>query len=139
MARKIIKLAGGLYSKLKMLSGAEALQEREVIVTTDTKELYVGASDGSFSLVNGVLFGDTLNNIQEYDPEKGRFFFNLEKGNLYIGTGTGWNLIGIVLKNLGGLVKDSNSGEISVNVDGVSIIINENGELTIGNTDYGLF
>lgn len=139
MARKIIKLAGGSYTRLKALSGSEQLQGREVVITTDTHELYVGNGDGSFDLLGNILFGNLKDDITTVDPQKGRMFFDEITKCLFIGNGTGWKRIGISYSNLKGLNYNNETDELEVKVDNISIIFNSNGELSINNTDYGEF
>lgn len=139
MSRNIIKLAGGTYARLKALSGSEVLKDREVVISKDTSELFVGNADGTFNLLGNVIVGENISEINNVDPEKGRFFFNSEKSNLYFGTGTGWKLVGINIARLGGLATNEITGEIYVNIDNNSIIMTTDGKLSVGNTDYGEF
>ena len=139
MSRNIIKLAGGTYTRLKGLSGSEALHGREVVLTTDTNELYVGKGDGTYHLLGNTIFGGSLSEIQETDPLEGRYFYDSEKGNLYLANGTGWKKVGVSYDVLRGLGLDDTSGELYIKVDEKFIIFDEQGRLTLGNTDYGEF
>ena len=139
MSRNIIKLAGGSYSRLKGLSGSEALKDREVVVTTDTYELYVGRGDGTYHLLGNTIFGGSLSEIQDTDPLEGRYFFDSSKGILYLGNGTGWKKVGITYDKLRGLGFDDKTGDLYVQVDNKFIVFDSEGRITLGNTDYGEF
>ena len=139
MARNIIRLAGGNYSKLKSLMGDEALKDREVVVAKDTNELYVGKGNGEYSLLGNVHIGKNKADINSVDPEKGRFYFVEQTGMLYIGTGTGWKRAGVIIPILSGLELNEETGELKVKVDNNSIIINNSGNLAVKNTDFGVF
>lgn len=137
MARKIIKLAGGQYKSLKALSGAEALKGREVVVTMDTKELFVGNGDDTYSLLGSAIFG-TKNDLYQTDSLKGRFFFDTEKETLYLANGVGWKRIGIRVSDFGGLTIDPESSKLSINTDNQTIIIDQQNKLKVNIDDKTL-
>lgn len=139
MARNIIRLAGGTYARLKALTGIEKLKGREVVITTDTNELFVGKDDGSFELLGGVHFGETLNDISLVDPKSGRFFYDQENSILYLANGIGWKKVAVQIKTKDGLAYDEKTGELTLQVDNKSILINEDGNLETGNIDFGEF
>lgn len=138
MARNKIKLAGGRYINLKALSGAESLEYREVVLTTDTHELFAGIGNGDFTLLGNVTIG-TKSRLGTIDPLHGRLFFDYENGILYVGTDLSWKRCGIVVGNRSALSIDAFTGELFINTDNESIIINENNALAVNNTDYGTF
>lgn len=87
MARKILQLAGGTYTSLAALSGGTALNDRELVVTSDTHELYIGDSTGRFHLAGQALFGDSA--TRTTTPSKpGRFFYDTTTAVLYMGVGS---------------------------------------------------
>lgn len=137
MARNIIKLAGGSYTRLKALSGSEQLQGREVVISTDTHELYVGNGDGSFDLLGNILFGSKED--ESIYPQRGRLLFDTEKSLLFIGTGSEWKKIGVDYSSSKGLNYNEETGEVEIKVDDESIVFNPEGELSVQNTDYGEF
>jgi len=138
MARNKIKLAGGRYSSLKALSGPDALDYREVVLTTDTHELYAGTGGGEFSLLGNVTIGNK-SQLVETDPLEGRLFFDYVNGVLYIGTGSGWKKTGFTLAEKSGLKFDEETGDLMVSTDNTTIIINNDNELEVNNVDYGMF
>ena len=138
MARNRIKLAGGKYINLKALSGAESLEYREVVLTTDTHELFAGTETGDFTLLGNVTIG-TKSRLGATDPLYGRLFFDYENGILYVGTDLSWKRCGIVVGNRSALSIDAFTGELFINTDNESIIINDNNALAVNNTDYGSF
>ena len=138
MARNIIKLAGGKYISLKALSGSEMLQYREVVLTTDTHELYAGTGNGEFALLGNVTIG-TKAELSSTDPVKGRLYFDYVNGIMYVGNGIGWKRNGLSIANKSALVIDEFTGELSVVVDDKSIVINDINQLEVNNTDYGNF
>ena len=138
MARNKIKLAGGKYTSLKALTGPDALEYREVVLTTDTHELFAGTGNGEFSLLGNVAIG-TKAQLTETDPIEGRLFFDYVNGVLYVGTGSGWKKSGFTLADKSGLKFDEETGDLSVSTDNETIIVNEDNELEVNNVDYGLF
>lgn len=139
MPRNIIRLAGGTYERLKALVGTERLKDREVVISKNTNELYVGKSDGSFELLGNVHLGNTIADIRNIDPQRGRFFYNSESGVLYLANGDGWKRIGVKITSGSGLSINESTGELTVNVDNKSIVINPEGKIAVENTDYGVF
>ena len=138
MARKKILLAGGSYINLKALSGNEALVNREVVLTTDTHELFAGVGDGDYVLLGNARIG-IKSNLNTIDPIEGRFFFDYENGILYIATGTGWKRCGISLSPKSALSFDVSTGDLTVVTDNETIMINSNNALEVKNIDYGVF
>ena len=138
MARNRIKLAGGKYTSLKALTGPDALEYREVVLTTDTHELFAGTGNGEFSLLGNVAIG-TKAQLSETDPVEGRLFFDYVNGVLYVGTGSGWKKSGFTVADKSGLKFDVETGDLYVSTDNETIIVNEENELEVNNVDYGLF
>jgi len=138
MARNRIKLAGGKYNSLKALTGPDALEFREVVITTDTNELFAGTGEGEFSLLGNVTIG-TKTNLTATDPLEGRLYFDYSSGVLYIGTGNGWKRSGFTLAEKSGLTFDPVSGDLMVSTDNETIVVNNNNELEVNNVDYGHF
>ncbi len=138
MSRNIIKLAGGRYVSLKALSGSEMLQYREVVLTTDTHELYAGTGNGEFALLGNVTIG-TKAELSSTDPVKGRLYFDHTNGIMYVGNGVGWKRNGLTIADKSALVIDEFTGELKVLVDNESVVINEENQLEVNNTDYGNF
>ena len=138
MARNRIKLAGGKYTSLKALTGPDALEFREVVLTTDTHELFAGTGNGEFSLLGNVAIG-TKAELTQTDPLEGRLFFDYQSGVLYVGTGSGWKRSGFTLAEKSGLKYDAETGDLSVSTDNETIIINNDNELEVNNVDYGIF
>ena len=138
MARNRIKLAGGKYASLKSLSGPDALEYREVVLTTDTHELFAGTGNGEFSLLGNVSIG-TKAQLTETDPLEGRLYFDYANGILYVGTGSGWKRSGFTLADKSGLKFNPDTGDLSVSTDNETIIVNNENELEVNNVDYGLF
>ncbi len=138
MARNRIKLAGGKYNSLKALTGPDALEFREVVITTDTHELFAGTGEGEFSLLGNVTIG-TRANLTATDPLEGRLFFDYSAGVLYVGSGTGWKRSGFTLAEKSGLTFDPISGDLMVSTDNETIVVNSDNELEVNNVDYGHF
>lgn len=141
MARNIIRLAGGTYERLKRLSGSDVLRDREVVISRDTHELYAGTGDGSYELLSNVHIGNTADDILSIDPQNGRLYYSEDKGRLFVANGTSWKKISSsidVLPNCG-LVYNSETGKLELKIDNESIIVDENGNLAVGNTNYGEF
>ena len=138
MARNRIKLAGGKYNSLKALAGPDALEFREVVLTTDTHELFAGTGGGEFSLLGNVTIG-TRTELTATDPLEGRLFFDYPNGILYIGTGSGWRRSGFTVADNSGLIMDPVTGDLMVSTDNETIIVNDENELEVNNVDYGHF
>ena len=138
MARNRIKLAGGKYNSLKALTGPNALEFREVVITTDTHELFAGTGEGEFSLLGNVTIG-TKTNLTATDPLEGRLYFDYSAGVLYVGTGNGWKRSGFTLAEKSGLTFDPISGDLMVSTDNETIVVNNDNELEVNNVDYGHF
>lgn len=136
MPRNIIRLAGSNYERIKALTGVEVLQNREVVISKDTSELYVGKENGELSLLGNVHIGQKFMDIQEVAPEKGRLFYNDGSGILYVGNGSGWRRVGYRLAHNSGLMLDELTGELRVNVDSQTIKVNESGKLETNHSDY---
>jgi len=92
--RKVLQIAGGDYTDLKALSGNNAIQPRELLVSTDTNELFVGDGVGNSILVGRAKVGATADKAL-IAPVAGRFFFDAETNTLFVGDGTSWKLVGI--------------------------------------------
>ena len=138
MSRNIIKLAGGKYLSLKALSGSEMLQYREVVLTTDTHELYAGTGGGEFALLGNVIIGTKLE-LNTTDPVQGRLFFDYANGVMYVGNGAGWKRAGLTLASKSALTIDETTGELKVVVDNRSIVINDVNQLEVNGFDCGDF
>lgn len=138
MSRNIIKLAGGKYVSLKALSGSEMLQYREVVLTTDTHELYAGTGNGEFALLGNVIIG-TKARLSSTDPVEGRLYFDYNNGIMYVGTGVGWKRNGLSIAAKSALLIDELTGELSVATDNETIVVNNENQLEVNNTDYGSF
>ena len=138
MARNKILLAGGSYINLKALAGNEALENREVVLTTDTHELFAGTGNGDYSLLGNVTIG-SKSRLSTVDPVEGRFYFDYENGILYVGTGMGWKRCGISLSPKSALSFDAFTGELTVVTDNETIVINDENALEVNNIDYGAF
>ena len=132
-------VAGADFIRIKALKGTEVLRDREVVISKDTNELFVGKGDGRYDLLNGVHMGTSTGDMQNLDPVDGRLFFNESSGLLYLANGTGWKRIGIRITFDSGLKYNEETGELKVNIDNNSIIINKTGQLETNNADYGEF
>lgn len=139
MSRKIIQLAGSTFLRIKSLSGADVLKDREVVISKDTSELVLGNSDGSFNIVSNLHIGLDKNEMNSIDPVKGRFFYNETRGLLYAGNGTKWKKVGILIPDKSGLILNEETNELKVKVDEETMIINSDGALETNNADYGVF
>ena len=138
MARNRIKLAGGTYSSLRALSGPDALEYREVVLTTDTHELFAGTGNGEFSLLGNVTIGNKTK-LTATDPLEGRLYFDYVSGILYVGTGSGWKRTGMTIAEKSGLTFDEETGDLVISTDNETIVINNDNELEVNNIDYGFF
>lgn len=139
----VIKLAGGTFSALTGLTGADALQDREVVLTTDTHELFVGnpSSSGTsgYSLLGSVIFCKTSRERAGHTPLPERLLWDDQEKLLYCGNGTIWEPTSVTIASDGALEKDSISNDLRVKVDKKFLKIESN-EITFGDViDYGSF
>lgn len=139
MARKIIKLAGSTYTRIRSLRNDEILQDREVVISKDTSELIIGTGDGYFKVVTNLHIGKNKSELNQVDPLVGRFFYDDKSGLLYTGSGTGWKRVGVSVDGKHGLTMDDSTGELKVKVDDKSITFDSDGNLMVKDTDYGVF
>lgn len=118
--RKILQLSGSSFSAIQALSGDDVLKGRELLVSTDTKELVLGNGDGTGTVIGAVIIGDATA-YAATSPVKGRLFFNTTTGSLYVANGTAWTIASAVpdLSPFISKVTGATAGHLaSLNADG---------------------
>jgi len=69
--RKVLQLAGSTLENIKALAGEDAIQGRELLVATDTKQLILGNADGSYTVIGSAGVG-TTSEREAALPQKGQ-------------------------------------------------------------------
>lgn len=87
--RHVLQLAGSSYTNIAALSGSEAVQARELLISTDTKQLIMGTGAGSYVALGTILTGDTSAKTAA-TPTLGVFFWDTQAEGLFVGTGSEW-------------------------------------------------
>lgn len=117
----------------------------ELIYTTDSKRVYVG--DGNpggylFSNRNLVISATTLPHVSSLPAVAGDFVVNLKNNSTYVVSGSGNNDYYKISQTFdfgGGLVFDTSTNTLSVNVDNTTIYVNPSSSLSVKlNTLSGL-
>ena len=87
--RKVLKLAGSTLANVAALTGADAIEARELLCTTDTGTLILGTGGGNYRMIGAVLSGTTAErNLAT--PTEGQLFLDTTETVLYLGDGTQW-------------------------------------------------
>ena len=87
--RKVLQLAGSTAESIKALTGDNALQAREILVSTDTHQLFIGNGDDTYTIIGSVTSGTSAER-GDATATKGQLFFDTDENKLYIGDGTSW-------------------------------------------------
>lgn len=91
--RKLVQFSGSTLAGVTGLTGDNAIQDRELLVSTDTQELFLG-SGGKPVLIGRCIISD-VNPAVETATVSGRAHLNTVSGILYISDGTQWVPTGV--------------------------------------------